>query len=62
MQNLRRISKISHEDNVPVKQQTLYKWWHIKKYPTIFVKLGGALFVDLGALEALVEKNRGQAK
>jgi hypothetical protein len=59
VQNLRRISKIAPADGVPVKQQTLYKWWHIKKYPTIFVKLGGALFVDLDELAAVIEKHRG---
>jgi hypothetical protein len=57
MQNLVRVSKA---DGLPVKRQTFYKWNHLKKYPEIFVKLSGALFVDLDRLEQLIENSRAR--
>jgi hypothetical protein len=59
MQNLRRVSKIVPEDKVPVEGATLYKWHCLGKFPSIFVKLSGALFVDLDELAAVIEKHRG---
>jgi hypothetical protein len=55
MQNLVRVSKA---DGLLFKKQTFYKWWHLKKYPEIFIKFSGALFVDLAALERVMEKAR----
>jgi len=55
MQNLVRVSKTK---NLPFKKQTFYKWWHLKKHPEIFIKFSGALFVDLAALERVMEKAR----
>ena len=57
MKNLVRVSKA---DGLLVKPQTFYKWHHIGKYPEIFVKLSGALFVDLDRLEKLIDNCRGQ--
>ena len=53
--NLVRVSKM---DDSLFKKQTYYKWFHLKKYPEIFVKFGGSLFVDLTALERVMEKAR----
>jgi len=53
--NLCRISKA---DDLPFKKSTFYKWVHLRKNPQIFVKIGGALFVDLKALEELIEAGR----
>jgi hypothetical protein len=58
MQNLVRVSKAQ---GLPFKPQTFYKWWHLKKHPEIFVKIGG-LFVDLDKLEELMEASRGRPK
>lgn len=55
MQNLVRVSKA---DNLPFKKQTFYKWFHLKRHPEIFIKFSGALFVDLAALERVMEKAR----
>jgi hypothetical protein len=57
MPNLIRVSKAKEHD-LPVKSSTLYKWKHKKKYPEIFIKVGGFLFVDLDALEQLFESGR----
>lgn len=43
-------------------RSTFYKWRCLKKFPNLFCKIGGALFVDLNELEALAEAGRGKAK
>ncbi|MCD6475550.1 MAG: hypothetical protein J7K85_04700 [Anaerolineaceae bacterium] len=58
MYNLIRVSKAK---DLPLTKSTLYKWKHLKKYPEIFVKIGGALFVDTEALQKVIEEGR-QAK
>jgi hypothetical protein len=53
MQNLIRVSQAKKGD-LPIAPATLYKWHHLRRYPEIFRKFGGFLFVDLKALEALI--------
>jgi hypothetical protein len=53
--NLIRLSKA---DSLPLRKSTLYKWKHLRKYPQLFVKLGGALFVDLNVLDEIIEAGR----
>jgi hypothetical protein len=53
--NLVRLCKA---DSLPLCKSTLYKWRHLKKFPQLFIKLGGALFVDLNALEEIIEASR----
>jgi hypothetical protein len=55
MHNLVRVSKAN---NLPFKPQTFYKWYHLKKFPEIFVKFSGALFVDVEALQRVMEQGR----
>ncbi len=55
--NLVRLSKAN---NLPLKKSTLYKWKHLHKFPELFVKLGGALFVDLNVLDKIIEMGRGK--
>jgi hypothetical protein len=59
MQNLVRVSKA---EGLPFKPQTFYKWFHLGKYPEIFVKFGGALFVDVERLAQVIDKSRPQAQ
>jgi hypothetical protein len=60
MARLVKVSKIDDEvPNFPWKSTTLYKHWHTRKNVEIFVKLGGSLYVDLDAVDGLVEANRG---
>jgi hypothetical protein len=54
MQNLVRLCK-ANEAKLPIKASTMYKWHSIGRYSSIFRKIGGFLFVDLKALEALIE-------
>jgi hypothetical protein len=59
MDNLVRVSKA---DNLPFKPQTFYKWYHLGKYPEIFVKFAGALFVDVDRLAQAIDKARPQGQ
>jgi len=54
MTNLLRVSKVNDTPGFPLKASTLYKWIHTKKHPELFVRLGGAVFVNLTKLDALV--------
>jgi hypothetical protein len=54
--------RLAKADSLPLCKSTLYKWKHLGKYPQLFVKLGGALFVDLNALEEVIESGRLKAK
>jgi hypothetical protein len=58
MQNLVRLSRVA-PNTLPLSKATFYKMHHLKKNPQIFVKIGGALFLDIDALEQLIEKGRG---
>jgi hypothetical protein len=53
--NLIRLAKA---DSLPLCKSTLYKWKHLGKFPQLFVKLGGALFVDLNVLDEIIEAGR----
>ena len=53
--NLIRLAKA---DSLPLCKSTLYKWKHLEKFPRLFVKLGGALFVDLNVLDEIIEDGR----
>jgi hypothetical protein len=43
--------RISQADGLPVKKSTLNKWVLLTERPEIFVKLGGAVYVDLNAFD-----------
>jgi hypothetical protein len=58
MDNLIRLSKAA-PGTLPLTKSTLYKWKHLGKFPKMFVKLGGALFVDLDKLQEIIEAGRG---
>ena len=52
-----RVSKID-DDKSPFKKATLYKLNHRKRYPGLFIKVDGALFIDLDRLDAILEDGR----
>jgi hypothetical protein len=57
--NLLRVSQIEPNDpRVPFAKSSCYKFHHLNRYPGLFVKLGGALYVDLHFLETVIEKGR----
>ena len=55
--DLRRVSKIGRGD-LPFERSTLYKWRHTNKFPGLFVKCAGALFVDVDRLNKILEAGR----
>lgn len=60
MKNLVRVSRINNLPfPTPFKPSTYYKWWHTGRHKEIFVKISGALFVDLDRLEKLIDASRG---
>lgn len=40
------------------KRPTLYKWQHTGKFPGLFVKIGGRLFVDEDVFNRIIEQGR----
>lgn len=58
MAKLVRVSKTKDHSEIPVAVSTLYKWRHLRKHPKLFVKVGGALFIDLDRLDAIIEAGR----
>lgn len=60
MKHLVRLSKVSDETS-PLSRSTLYKYHADGKYPQLFVKIGGAVFLDQREMEKVVEAGRGQS-
>jgi hypothetical protein len=61
MTNLLRVSKINPKKgprNFPLERSTVYKWAHCRKYPEIFTRIGGALFVNLDKFYAMAESGK----
>ena len=61
MTNLLRVSKANKKPGFPLRAATLYKWIHTKKHPDLFVRLGGAVFVNLDRLDEVIGQG-GTAK
>ncbi len=53
--DLVRVAKIDKIPNFPLRKSTLYFWKHEGKHPELFVKLGGALYVNMDRLRALID-------
>lgn len=56
MTNLIRVSKVNDKPGFPLRASTLYKWIHTKKHPQLFVRLGGAVFVNLSKLDEVISR------
>ena len=57
MGNLVRLSKW---DNPLFAKTTLYKWKCLGKFPHLFLKVSGSVFVDLDVLNEIIEAGRGK--
>jgi hypothetical protein len=53
--NLVRLSKW---DDPMLSRSTLYKWRHLRKFPGLFTKIGGAVFIDKAILAEIAEAGR----
>ncbi|MGO8945887.1 MAG: hypothetical protein ACLQJ7_19730 [Syntrophobacteraceae bacterium] len=56
MTNLIRISQIDKTPGFPLKASTFYKWIHLRRHPELFVRLGGAVYVNLDRLDEVIRK------
>lgn len=59
MKDLARVSR-AREEGLPYKPATFYAWHYLGKYPEIFVKLGGGLFIDKKKLHEVIDRSRTQ--
>jgi len=60
--NLLRVSKVDETPMFPLRTSTLYRWNRKGKHTELFVKLGGALFVNIDKLEEVISKGGTTAK
>ena len=62
--NLIRLSKINElpPEKRLFAKSSYYKMHHLRRYPRLFVKVGGALFIDLHVLKEIAEAGRGKEK
>lgn len=51
--NLLRVSQVDGAHNFPLRASTLYKWAHVGKHQELFVRIGGALFINLDKFWAM---------
>ena len=56
--NLLPVKSIRPGVNFPFSKSWVYKSVHLKKYPGVFLKIGGALLIDLDQFARLTEKGR----
>lgn len=57
MGNLKRIIDIEKDDlPVPIAKSTLYKYAKKKRFPGLFVRVGGMIFIDLNKVSLLLER------
>lgn len=47
---------------IPIAEKTLRNWRYQGKYPQLFLKLGGKVFVDLDELAKLIAEQQKKAK
>jgi hypothetical protein len=58
--NLLRVSRIPSDGSYYFARASFYKLHHLKKFPELFIKLGGGLFIDLDELDKIIEQGRGK--
>jgi len=55
MKNWIHVARLNDTPGSPIRTSTAYKWFRLQKYPKVFKKIGGKLFIDLDELYALGE-------
>lgn len=58
MTHLVRLCNVNKDPRIPFKASTLYKWRHLNRFPGLFLKVAGAVFIDLDRLGAIAEAGR----
>lgn len=49
-------------DVIPIAEKTLRNWRYNGRYPQIFIKIGGKVFVDLKELAEIITAQQKKAK
>jgi len=49
-----------HSAGIYLSPHTLYRWRSAGKYPRLFTKIGGRVFIVLSEWNRLVERNKGK--
>ncbi len=62
MTNLLRVSRVNDRPDFPLRASTLYKWIHKQRHPELFVRLGGAVYVNLDKLDEVIRKGGTKQK
>jgi hypothetical protein len=52
------VPRLDKEPAAPIRASTAYKWWHLGRYPHLFRKVGGKLFIRTAGLFELDQKPR----
>jgi hypothetical protein len=50
--------RLSQWNNPMLSRSTMYKWKHTRKFPNLFIKIGGAVFVDMAKFAEIAEAGR----
>jgi hypothetical protein len=56
----RKLVRVAKAEGLIFARSTLYKFHHLNKYPKLFIKVGGGLFIDLDELDHIIEQGRGK--
>lgn len=55
-----QVSKLDAMQTSPIKTSTAYKWHHIKRFPELFRRVGGKLFLDMEKLYRMADAGKLQ--
>jgi len=60
MKNWIHVARLNETPGSPIRTSTAYKWAHIRRFPEIFRRVGGKLFIDMDKLFELAEAGKLQ--
>jgi hypothetical protein len=52
------VPQLDKTPGAPIRTSTAYKWHHVKRFPELFKRVGGKLFLDLGLLYEMAEAGK----
>ncbi len=53
-----QVSKLDETPGSPIRTSTGYKWHHCKRFPELFRRVGGKLFLDMDKLFEMAEAGK----
>ncbi len=58
MRNLIHVARLNETPGSPIRTSTAYKWNHVRRFPELFLHVGGKLFIDMDKLFAMAEAGK----